>query len=74
MWLLERPSVYFDAQCTQGEEEATRVDSTSESFERESAAGKMMAIPKVMDEPVTGQLKGVPSWKAWQEMWALWDQ
>lgn len=27
-----------------------------------------------VDEPVTGLLKGIPTWREWQEMWALWDQ
>lgn len=38
------------------------------------ADSRVAKVPKSMDEPVTGELQGVPSWAAWQEMWALWDQ
>lgn len=77
LWLLERPSVYFDAQQQQ-QQQADDLTAAQDKQHRDdaSAAGDLSGakVPKVMREPVTGDLKGVPSWGAWQEMWALWDQ
>jgi hypothetical protein len=78
LWLLERPSVYFDAQQQQQQHQTDDMTAAQDQQHSEDAseAGelKVAKVPKVMREPVTGDLKGVPSWGAWQEMWALWDQ